>query len=96
MAASQGEFKPEQLQEPERHDYIPVLMVACFFLGVFLSERHKRKTYVSPRSRHYRPGNLYIGGDPFDHHNGGGFGGGSGGGGFGGGSFGGGGAGGSW
>ena len=96
MAASQGEFKPEQLQEPERHDYIPLLMVAFFFLVVFLSERHKRKTYVSPRSRHYRPGNIYIGGDPFDHHNGGGFGGGSSGGGFGGGSFGGGGAGGSW
>ncbi|MFC0323023.1 TPM domain-containing protein [Gallibacterium melopsittaci] len=97
MAASQGEFKPEQLAEPERYDFIPVLMVAFFFLVVFLSERHKRRTYISPRSRHYQSGGIYINLDdnPFERHHRGGFGGGDRGG-FGGGSFGGGGAGGSW
>ncbi len=94
IAASQGEFKPEQLAEEERYDFIPLLMVAFFFLVVFLSERHKRRTYVSPRSRHYQNGGIYINPHDFDRHDGG-FGGGSSGG-FGGGGFGGGGAGGSW
>lgn len=98
MAASQGEFKPEQLKDEDRYDFIPFLMVAFFFLVVFLSEHGKRKTYVSPRSRRYQNGGIYINPHDFDRHNGGGFGGGFGGsgGGFGGGGFGGGGAGGSW
>lgn len=89
MAASQGEFKPEQLQEEDCYDFIPLLMVAFFFLVVFLSERHKGRTYVSPRSRR---GGGFGGFGGF----GGGGSSGSSGGGFGGGSFGGGGAGGSW
>ncbi|WP_101775994.1 TPM domain-containing protein [Pasteurella oralis] len=92
IAASKGEFDPNQADEETWEKYIPFIMVVFFILFVLFGE-FGGKPYISPTNNH--PSNV-LRCRSYRNGNGGGFGGGSSGGSFGGGSFGGGGAGGSW
>lgn len=106
IAASKGEFSPENEQEDPLDTLIPFIFVVIFILFVLFGELSWRKPYISPTNNHpleqiirqsarRRRGGFGGGFGGFGGGSGGGFGGGSGGG-FGGGGFDGGGAGGSW